>query len=434
MLARRFSRVAIAAAAIGCNALTGVSDLSTVDDAGAPPVTIDRDAGADVAPAPLTGFRYRRALALVSDAPATLVDEPVLVVLPRGFDAGHAQATGADLRFRMVGGSSDLPHYVEAWPDEGDKLVWVKVPSVPQGASTIHLLYGNAAASAISSFEATFPRALRTAGGGAGNVTATDDLDLDWFELRAGDTLTLPASKLLQIKARRVIVAGNVDGVGRGFAGGAGGLGGQGPGGGQALAGSGAGGGGHGGSGGAGGADQGAGGAAGPVVGTPTGDDIAMGSGGGASPNRAGGAGGGAISIVAWRATVSGAIRVNGTAGIGGANGQCGGGGSGGGILVAARDLDMTAAALEANGGEAGPPLNAAADGGGGGGGGRIKVRRRASGSYVAPATMTVAFGTASAGLGPRGAPGNAGTVDVDSSSMLAKGVEVSLGEEEKVE
>ncbi len=433
---------------VACNAITGASELDATDDVAiAPP---DRppsssssssggtvDADVDVYAPPPAGWSYRRAVSLVSDAPAPLAERAVLVTLPDGFDAGHARPSGDDLRFRVPGGASDLPLFIEAWPEAGAKTVWVKVPLVPPGTSTLFLYYGNPTAGPSSDFAATFPRVMRTAGNGAGSFTAAADIDVDWFELAAGDTLTLGAGKPLRITASRVVIAGTIDGAGRGHAGGAAAATpGAGPGGGQPLASCGAGGGAYGGVGGAGGNDTAdtPGGAGGSAYGTPSGDDIEMGSGGGAT-SKAGGAGGGAIVIDGWVTTLTGTIRMNGVEGLGGATGQSGGGGAGGGILVSGMHVDLDGATLEAKGGGGGPTTGTAADGGGGGGGGRIKLRRRANGSYRAPASMHVEAGGAGTGGGTTapGHPGSPGTTSVNEASTLAKGVETSLGPEERI-
>jgi hypothetical protein len=383
-------------------------------------------------------WRFRRAISLTSDAPTTTRATPVLVVVPPSFDATRAKPGGDDLRFSTSPShADDLPYFVESWSPGAPSWVWVRVPSVPAGPSTIWMFYGNASASAASSFDATFPRAMRTAGGGAGSFTASGDIDVDWFELRAGDTLTLASGVALEIRAHRVILAGNVDGTGRGHAGGSvpNGAGG-GPGGGgtsNPIDTEGSGGGGYGGSGGRGGEDvAGAGGSAGGAYGTAAGDDIAMGSGGGSTATGAGGAGGGALAVFGWRTTVSGIVRVNGAAGAGGFDRNAGGG-AGGGILVASSFLDLAGATLAANGGAGGNCAAPAHDGGGGGGGGRVKLRRRANGSYAAPASITVApaLGGSGASTTAPGGAGGPGTIDVNESSALMRGVEAVVGAEE---
>jgi hypothetical protein len=431
---------------VACNVLTGASSLTTGDGDVAPGDASSGDSSGAVDasrpdtrpptdPPQLVGWSYLRPVTLVSDASAALTNHAVLVTLPSGFDGGHAKPAGEDLRFRLPGATTDLEHYIEAWPaDASPRLVWVRLPMVPPGASTMFVFYGNPSAATTSNFAATFPRAQRTAGNGAGSFVATGNIDVDWFELRAGDTLTVAPATPLVISARRVVVAGTIEGLAHGFGPGPLNGVGLGPGGGQPLMADGAGGGGYGGAGGSGGADTGKGGGGGAANGTPSADDIALGSGGGSSASKLGGAGGGAITILGWSLSASGTIRMNGAPGIGGPTGQSGGGGAGGGILLAASHLDLKGATLDANGGAGGPTTASAADGGGGGGGGRIKLRRRASGSYVAAASMLVTPGAGGQGGGSAavGAPGAIGTVDVKETSNLLTGVETTLGPEQR--
>jgi hypothetical protein len=220
------------------------SDASPMDDGGGPP----------------SAWSFRRTITLTSDAAGPLAGEPVLLVLPPSFDTARARPNGDDVRFATTTSKTDeLDYFIESYTPGAASYVWVRVPSVPVGTSTITMFYGNASASAASSFEKTFPNARRTVGGGAGSFTATGDIDVDWFELRAGDTLTLPPGAPLRIAARRVILAGTVDGSGRGSSGGAlGSMVGGGPGGGQVsnpINMEGSGGGGYGGTGGRGGND-----------------------------------------------------------------------------------------------------------------------------------------------------------------------------------
>jgi len=435
--------------AVACNAITGATDLvegTQVDASAAPPSTPDGGAGpgdagspadapVEATPPVLSGFAWRRPISLTSDAPATTSGRAVLVVIPSSFDYTHTKPGGDDLRFRSPADPEvDLPYWIEKWNPEGESFVWIRPQVVPSGSSVVFAYYGNENAAPQSSFESTFPNAIVTAGDGNGSFTASEDIVADWFELRAGDTLTLAPRTPLKITAERIIIAGVIEGTGRGYSGGpAPHMDGSGPGAGRTAGmAHGGGGGGYGGAGGRGGSDrEGAGGPGGEVVGTSSEDDIAMGS-GGASALRPGGDGGGAISLFGWRTTVTGAIRMNGVDGQGG-TGQNPGGGAGGGIFIASSFLELAGATLEAKGGAGGPCTNSAADGGGGGGGGRIKLRRRANGAYSAPASVAVDGGARGAGSSTTapGFPGSPGTVDVKESSTAAKGVETSLGPEE---
>ena len=430
----------------GCSDLQGLDALEKVDclddcaassvptvptsaaDAPAPPAPGSSSAPAAAAIAsPISAdgstWSFRRDITLTSDAPGPLGPTPVLVVLPAGLTI-----RGDDLRFRRgSAGEPDLPHFVEELAPSGASFVWVRLPNVPVGTSALAMFYGNARAAPASDFAATFPGALRTAGGGAGSFTATGDIDVDWFELRAGDTLTLANGTPLRVRAHRVILAGAVDGDGRGASGGPGGGAASTPANTEAS-----GGGGYGGAGGRGGEDvAGAGGIGGATHGTRDGDDIGLGSGGAATSFHPGGAGGGALSVLAWRSTVSGIVSVNGAGGGGGADRNAGGG-SGGGLLFGGVHLELGSATLTANGGAGGACTSAAHDGGGGGGGGRIKIRRRPGGTYEPPAAMTVLPGRGGGGAATTapGVDGATGTIDVASASSLVKGVSASLGDE----
>lgn len=437
---------ALVAVAPGCNALNGSGELTVepastgAPDGGAPDAArADAAAGAD-ANAPIgpsaygkDGWAYERAVALSSDAPAPLAKVAVLVVLPKDFDYAHAAPNGDDLRFTSdVTRADDLPYFIENWAPGGVSHVWVVVPAVPIGPSLLHAFYGKPSAPPMSSFVAAFPSARRTSGGGMGSFVATAGIDVDWFELRAGDILTLAAGVPLRINARRIIIAGTITGEGRGSAGGAVPMApGTGPGGGMISAGSGAGGGGYGGAGGKGGSDNGNGGAGGVAHGTASGTDIAMGSGGGTMDSKPAGAGGGALSLVGWRVSVTNVITMDGSVG-GGLSGQNSGGGSGGGILIAGWSVDLSGATLTASGGAGGPCAQAANDAGGGGGGGRIKIKRRSTGSLVPTPSMAVLGGQGGAGAGTTapGSPGVVGTTNVDEASVFAQGVDATLGPE----
>lgn len=433
------------AVAPSCNALNGSDDFAFgapgaglaeagIKDVAAPDAFVPSDAASSPTAYGLDGWSYRRTVSLSSDVKPPLLKHAVLVVVPPAFDYTHASPSGEDLRFTTdVARAEDLPYFVEDWQSGKTSHVWVSVPTVPSGAGLLHLFYGKPTAAAASSFDGTFPNARLTAGGGAGSFVATGDVDVDWFELRAGDTLTLAPTVPLRINARRVIIAGTIFGTALGSAGGAVPSGpGTGPGGGMIVGGSGAGGGGYGGVGGRGGSDATNGGGAGGVAyGTPSGPEIAMGSGGGTMDGKPAGAGGGAITLVGWRVDVRGMITMDGGLGAG-LSGQNSGGGSGGGILIGGWSVDLAGAKLAASGGVGGPCAQGANDAGGGGGGGRIKIMRRASGSLVAPSSVAVAGGAGGAGGGTTapGFVGAAGMTSTSDASSFAQGVETSLGAE----
>lgn len=418
---------------VGCNLLTGVADYSIVaDGAGLPE---NGDGGTPTTPPDLSRGRadwtYRRPITISSELSSTVDSYPVLVVLPSNFEYSKAKPDGADLRFsKTAEHGDDLPYWIERWAPNGLTAIWVLVPTVPQLVSTIHLFYGNPSATTASLFDDVFKRVQKTAGGGAGSFAASANIDVDWFELAAGDTITVAAGTPLRIAARRIIVDGSIDGDAKGYSGGLD-ADGQGPGGGHAKSGAGGGGGGYGGKGGGGGNGDEQGGAAGVANGSS--NTIDMGSGGAGGAIRAGGSGGGALTLLGWSVSVKGSISMNGQNGSGAAGAeQAGGGGAGGGILVAGAFLDLAGSTLRANGGAGGSLTSEYANGGGGGGGGRVNLYSRKTGRYAAPLTLSVSFGAASVGGGENAAeqPGSTGITYVGQDASMLPGVEASVGEE----
>lgn len=427
---RGFVAAAWSAACVACNGLTGANDLSIGAAADMiPDASVVAPPTENGGPVPQARDTYHREVTLVPlGASARL---PALIVLRFPFPYEHLKPNGEDLRFSTTRArSDDVPYYIESWNAGGQSRIWVRPSAVPP-SGTIHMFYGDADAGAATNFATVFPRSLRTAGGGIGSFTATANIDVDWFELTAGDTLTLPPGSALTIAAARVILSGSVEGTGRGYAGGAIGSPGAGPGGGvMGASGSAAGGGGYGGVGGKGGSDTAAGGAGGATYGTTSGDDIAMGSGGAGSDKRAGGAGGGGLTVLGWSVSATGALRANGANGDGAA-GQNAGGGAGGGVLLAGARLELGGATITANGGAGGPCVDAANDGGGGGGGGRIKLRH--GDVYIGPTSMTSAGGAGSKVIctAAAGADGAAGTLNVEARLPAdVRGYYASLGPE----
>ena len=375
----------------------------------------------------IANWRFRAPISVTSTM--ALADYQVRVTLDdAGFTYANASPDGADLRFGSTSapGTFDLPHWIEDWSPGGTSHVWVKVPALSAGqATTIYLFYGMAGASDAGDVQATFPSQLVS----SGNLTLNGPQEVDWFELKAGDTLTLGSGQPLTIKARRILISGSVDGTGKGHAGGTGGGAGQGPGGGGGATNSGAGGGSYGGKGGTGGYDSAdTPGTGGPVYGSSSGSSIEMGSGGGAGSSQVGGAGGGALTLEGEQVLVSGAIAVNGEAGIGA--GQSSGGGAGGGILIIGEAVSLTGSCA-ARGGAGGSGSSTANDGGGGGGGGRIKVLH---GEPMGAAPSLVVTG----GAGGQYGDVASGTAGAKGSSYTAQQgyspVTVTVGAEEPAE
>ncbi len=70
--------------------------------------------------------------------------------------AGKMQASGNDIRFTGSDGLRGVSYWIESGINTPSTVLWVRVPSVPSGTSTIYMYYGNASALAASSGDGTF--------------------------------------------------------------------------------------------------------------------------------------------------------------------------------------------------------------------------------------------------------------------------------------
>lgn len=350
---------------------------------------------------------------------------------------GKMNADGSDMRF-YEDGCLTLPlnHWVESGMNTPATEVWVNVPSIPASTiTTIYMGYGDLAAVSTSNFAATFPLAI-ISGGAPLNLTGA--VTADWFQLDAGDLLTLGNAAPLTITARKIIINGTVTGNGAGYAGGAAtasvGQVGAGPGGGTPSnpLNSGSGGGSYGGVGGTGGFDAGdTPGVGGAIYGTDTGTDFDMGSGGGASDLSAGGAGGGAFSMNAEYIIVSGTINMNGASAQQPGSGRGGGGGAGGSVIAIAKDLTFSGT-ITANGGGGSIGTSTANDDGGSGAGGRVKLMY--SGTINNSGSVTVIGGTVGTyGTGGPPTVGGTGTY-FDVAFIGPFGLVISVNNEEDLD
>jgi uncharacterized repeat protein (TIGR01451 family) len=101
-------------------------------------------------------WSIRRPVTLTNPGSA-LTDYQVLVTLGSSFDFAHAQANGADLRVTAGDGTTPLSFWIESWDSTAQKAwVWVKVASLPGGATVIYFYYNNPLAVSASNGKATF--------------------------------------------------------------------------------------------------------------------------------------------------------------------------------------------------------------------------------------------------------------------------------------
>lgn len=323
--------------------------------------------------------------------------------------AGRMESDGADIRFANdTCLSVNYPYWIEQDMNTDTTLIWVLIDEIKANDTLdLWMFFGDSQAQPADSFAEVFPNGLVT----TGNLFLTGVQDVGYLKIDTTDTIFMGPSTMLDIRARKVVIHGVIEGQAKGFApvtpGPSNGMG-PGPGGGSANGGS--GGGAYGGDGGAGGYDSLATpGAAGTSVGSGTSFFIDMGSAGGSSNNTSGGWGGGAVRIDAELQTITGTINVDGghsppSGGPGGIRG--GGGGAGGGIMLFGDMIDFSGTAT-LRGGNGSTGVDSTHDSGGGGGGGRFKAFW---GSSYNSGSATI---LADSGLGgPNGefAPGQDGT------------------------
>ncbi len=84
-----------------------------------------------------------------------LTDYQVKVALDLSFDYSKAKTNGEDIRF-IDSNNNVLSYWIEKWNASGDSTIWVKIPSIPIGGTTIYMYYGNPSASSASNGASTF--------------------------------------------------------------------------------------------------------------------------------------------------------------------------------------------------------------------------------------------------------------------------------------
>lgn len=102
-------------------------------------------------------WHWRKPITL-SNGGGALTDFQVKLTVNTGelVSAGKMLSSGADIRFTQANGTSEIPYWVESGMNTSSTVIWVMVPSVPAGSSTIYLYYGNSGAAAASNGDNTF--------------------------------------------------------------------------------------------------------------------------------------------------------------------------------------------------------------------------------------------------------------------------------------
>lgn len=339
----------------------------------------------------LPGWNYVKEITIDNSAisiSSTNIQELITIDTQTPISQGKMDATGKDIRFVDSDCNTPLCYWIESGINTSTTKIWVMLPSLPANViKTFFMFYDNSSATASSNFACVFPDVLTV----TGLVSLSGNQDHDWIDIQAGSTVNVGAGQILSFKARKIIMAGTINGDNAGY-GAAAGPGAGGNGGGSS-------GGGGGGYGGAGGSGKCPGGGSGAINGTDNGLDIDMGSGGGGSDCAPDGGGGGAVKFEGAFVDITGSISVNGKSIGGSCDEEAAGAGAGGGILIYANTVSGNGT-LSAKGGRGQDSDNK--EGGGGGSGGRIKIIYCTENNFTGTTNVT------------KGSPGNGGQCSGD--------------------
>jgi len=101
---------------------------------------------------------HYRSPVIISNGGGSLPYYQVLVKLDsENFDFSHAKPDGSDVRLTHSDGTTDLRYWIESWDSANQQaFLWVRVPSLANGDTTIYLYYNNPDAVSTSSGTTTF--------------------------------------------------------------------------------------------------------------------------------------------------------------------------------------------------------------------------------------------------------------------------------------
>jgi hypothetical protein len=89
---------------------------------------------------------YRCAVTITNSGSTSLTDYQVKITLNNSFDFSNAKSDGSDLRVTSHDGTTLIPFWIENWNAVTQQAsIWVKVPMLGVGGTTVYLYYGNPA-------------------------------------------------------------------------------------------------------------------------------------------------------------------------------------------------------------------------------------------------------------------------------------------------
>jgi len=103
----------------------------------------------------LSGWDYKRPIAISSGS--ALENYQVLVTVnTQELISAKMRSDGSDVRFTDSDGLTLISYWIESGLNTSSTRIWVRVPSVPAGSSTIYMYYGNSSAISASNGDTTF--------------------------------------------------------------------------------------------------------------------------------------------------------------------------------------------------------------------------------------------------------------------------------------
>lgn len=104
-----------------------------------------------------SAWTFRSPIMVTNTNGSTLANFQVAVVLDSTFNFAGAKPDGSDLRATGADGTTTIPFWIETWsPTIRQAKVWVRVPSLPAGGTTIYLYYGQPLATSVANGKNTF--------------------------------------------------------------------------------------------------------------------------------------------------------------------------------------------------------------------------------------------------------------------------------------
>jgi uncharacterized repeat protein (TIGR01451 family) len=111
-------------------------------------------------------WQYRRQVSITNSGAPLGYYQVLLKLDDNNFDFNLTNADGSDIRFTHSDGTTELSYWIESWDYSGMlAYIWIKVPSLANGETTIYLYYHN-------------PNAVTTSRG----TTTFDGFENDWSQ------------------------------------------------------------------------------------------------------------------------------------------------------------------------------------------------------------------------------------------------------------